>query len=37
MTTLPTSRFVQDKALVRLNSLNVSYDFNRDWIKNISA
>ena len=33
MTTLPTSRFVQDKALVRLNSLNVSYDFNRDWIK----
>ena len=33
MTTLPTSRFVQDKALVRLNSLNISYDFNRDWIK----
>ena len=25
MTTLPTSRYVQDKALVRLNSLTVSY------------
>jgi len=33
LTTLPTSRFVQDKALLHLNSLTVSYDFDREWIK----
>lgn len=33
LTTLPTSRFVQDKALIRMNALNLSYDFNREWIK----
>lgn len=26
LTTLPTSRFVQDKALLHLNSLTISYD-----------
>ena len=33
LTTLPTSRFVQDKALLHLNSLTISYDFDREWIK----
>ena len=33
LTTLPTSRFVQDKAVVRLNSLTLSYDFDREWLK----
>ena len=31
--TLPTSRFVQDKAYLRLSALTLSYDFDRDWIK----
>lgn len=30
LTTLPTSRFVQDKALLHLNSLTISYDFDRE-------
>ena len=33
LTTLPTSRFVQDKEVVRLNSLTLSYDFDREWLK----
>ena len=31
--TMPTSRFVQDKAYLRLSALTLSYDFNREWIK----
>lgn len=31
--TMPTSRFVQDKAYIRLSSLTLSYDFKREWIK----
>lgn len=31
--TLPTSRFVQDKAYLRLSALTLSYDFDREWIK----
>lgn len=31
--TMPTSRFVQDKAFIRLSSLTLSYDFKREWIK----
>lgn len=31
--TKPTSRFVQDKAFIRLSSLTLSYDFKREWIK----
>ena len=33
LTTLPTSRFVQDKKYIRLSALTLSYDFNREWIK----
>jgi len=33
LTTLPTSRFVQDKSYIRLSALTLSYDFNREWIK----
>lgn len=33
LTTLPTSRFVQDKAVVRLNSMSLMYDFDREWLK----
>ena len=33
LTTLPTSRFVQDKKYIRLSSVTLSYDFNREWIK----
>ena len=33
LTTLPTSRFVQDKKYIRLTALTLSYDFNREWIK----
>lgn len=32
-TTLPTSRFVQDKAYFRLSALTLSYDFKREWLK----
>lgn len=32
-TTLPTSRFVQDKSYFRLSALTLSYDFKREWIK----
>lgn len=35
MTTLPTSRFVQDNAFLRMNALTLSYDFERDWIKRV--
>ena len=35
MTTLPTSRFVQDNAFLRMNALTLSYDFERDWVKRI--
>ncbi len=35
LTTLPTSRFVQDNAYVRLSALTLSYDFKRDWIKRV--
>lgn len=31
--TMPTSRFVQDKAFIRLSSLTLSYDFKREWVK----
>lgn len=31
--TMPTSRFVQDKAYLRLSALTLSYDFKREWIK----
>lgn len=31
--TMPTSRFVQDNAYLRLSALTLSYDFNREWIK----
>lgn len=31
--TMPSSRFVQDKAYLRLSALTLSYDFERDWIK----
>lgn len=33
MTTLPTSRFVQDNSFLRLNALTLTYDFNREWLK----
>lgn len=33
MTTLPTSRFVQDNKLLRLSAITLSYDFNREWLK----
>ena len=33
LTTLPTSRFVQDNAYLRLSALTLSYDFKREWIK----
>lgn len=33
LTTLPTSRFVQDKAYLRLTAITLSYDFEREWIK----
>lgn len=33
LTTLPTSRFVQDKSYLRLSALTLSYDFKREWIK----
>lgn len=33
LTTLPTSRFVQDNAFLRLNSLTLTYDFDRAWLK----
>lgn len=32
-TTLPTSRFVQDNAYLRLSALTLSYDFKKDWLK----
>lgn len=32
-TTLPTSRFVQDKSYFRLSALTLSYDFKREWTK----
>lgn len=35
LTTLPTSRFVQDNAYVRLSALTLSYDFKREWIKRV--
>ena len=31
--TMTTSRFVKDKAYLRLSALTLSYDFNREWIK----
>lgn len=33
LTTLPTSRFVQDNSFLRLNALTLTYDFNREWLK----
>lgn len=33
LVTMPTSRFVQDKAYLRLSALTLSYDFNREWVK----
>lgn len=33
LTTLPTSRFVQDNAFLRLNALTLTYDFDRAWLK----
>ena len=33
LTTLPTSRFVQDNKLIRLTAITLSYDFDREWIK----
>lgn len=33
LTTLPTSRFVQDKKYIRLSAVTLSYDFEREWIK----
>lgn len=33
LTTLPTSRFIQDRAMVRLTAITLTYDFNREWIK----
>lgn len=33
LTTLPTSRFVQDKSYIRLSALTLSYDFKREWIR----
>lgn len=33
LTTLPTSRFVQDNAYFRLSALTLSYDFKREWVK----
>lgn len=35
LTTLPTSRFVQDKSYLRLSALTLSYDFRREWIKRL--
>lgn len=32
-TTLPTSRFVQDKKYIRLSAITLSYDFDREWLK----
>lgn len=33
MTTLPTSRFVQNNSFLRLNALTLTYDFSREWLK----
>lgn len=33
LTTLPTSRFVQNNSFLRLNALTLTYDFNREWLK----
>ena len=33
LTTLPTSRFVQDNSFLRLNALTLTYDFSREWLK----
>lgn len=33
LTTLPTSRFVQENSFLRLNALTLTYDFNREWLK----
>lgn len=33
LTTLPSSRFVQDNAYFRLSALTLSYDFKREWVK----
>ena len=33
LTTLPSSRFVQDNKYIRLSAVTLSYDFNREWIK----
>lgn len=33
LTTLPTSRFVQDYAFLRLNALTLTYDFDHQWLK----
>ena len=33
LTTLPTSRFVQDNSFLRLNALTLTYDFERAWLK----
>lgn len=33
LTTLPTSRFVQDKKFIRLSAITLSYDFDREWLK----
>ncbi|WP_294469803.1 SusC/RagA family TonB-linked outer membrane protein [uncultured Bacteroides sp.] len=33
LTTLPTSRFVQDNALIRLTAITLGYDFDREWLK----
>lgn len=33
LTTLPTSRFVQDNAYFRLSALTLTYDFDREWLK----
>lgn len=35
LTTLPTSRFVQDNAFLRLSALTLSYDFKREWINRV--
>ena len=33
LTTLPSSRFVQDNKYIRLSAVTLSYDFDREWIK----
>ena len=33
LTTLPSSRFVQDNKYIRLSAVTLSYDFSREWIK----